>query len=192
MLPIALDVAQRRVVLVGRGAGALRRLRVLDDAHASAVAVFSDAPKPALRAAAAGRLQDGLPDAAQLVGAAALLVADLPPAEAAALAARAHAVGVLVNVEDQPLLCDFHMPAIVRRGDLVLGISTGGRSPGLAGALRDWLEGRLDAAWGGRLERLAARRRDWRAAGRTAAQVKCLTRRWVDQIMRAAPTRDAA
>ena len=131
---------------------------------------------PALIAAAGARLRRGLPEGAQLLGAAALLIADLPSDEAAPLVARAHAHGVLVNVEDQTALCDFHMPAMVRRGDLVLAISTGGRSPGLARALREWLETLLDAEWGARLQWLADQRVRWRRSGRSTNEISALTR----------------
>src|SRR5262249_20296083 len=43
----------------------------------------------------------------------------------------------LVNTADQPELCDFIMPAVMRRGDIAVAISTGGSSPGLAARLRD-------------------------------------------------------
>ena len=45
---------------------------------------------------------------------------------AAGMAARCRALGRLVNVEDVKPLCDFHTPSQVRRGDLLLSISTGG------------------------------------------------------------------
>ena len=63
--------------------------------------------------------------------------------------------GVPVNVEDVPELCDFHVPATVRRGDLLLTISTGGRAPGLSRILREWLEDRFDEQWTARLDDLA-------------------------------------
>jgi siroheme synthase-like protein len=47
---------------------------------------------------------------------------------------------VPVNVADQPELCDFIVPAIVRRGDVVVAISTSGKSPALAAALRSDIE----------------------------------------------------
>jgi siroheme synthase-like protein len=50
----------------------------------------------------------------------------------------------LVNVADDPALCDFSMPAIVRRGDLTLAISTAGQSPAFAAWLRKRLERLLD------------------------------------------------
>lgn len=48
--------------------------------------------------------------------------------------------GILVNVADQPLLCDFYMGSIVSKGALKLGISTDGKSPVLAKRLRQFFE----------------------------------------------------
>jgi len=55
--------------------------------------------------------------------------------------------GVLVNVMDDPAHCDFAAPAIVRRGDLTISVSTGGRSPALARRLREELELRFGPEW---------------------------------------------
>lgn len=48
--------------------------------------------------------------------------------------------GILCNIVDDPARCDFHFPAIVRRGHLQIAISTGGESPALASRLRQELE----------------------------------------------------
>lgn len=48
--------------------------------------------------------------------------------------------GVLCNVVDVPELCDFYYPAVVRRGDLQIAISTNGQSPSLSQKLRQQLE----------------------------------------------------
>jgi precorrin-2 dehydrogenase / sirohydrochlorin ferrochelatase len=58
--------------------------------------------------------------------------------------------GVLCNVVDVPEFCDFFYPAVVRRGDLQIAISTSGQSPSLAQKLRQQLEqqfGPRYAAW---------------------------------------------
>ena len=48
--------------------------------------------------------------------------------------------GVLCNVVDDPAYCDFYYPAVVRRGDLQIAISTNGKSPSLSQKLRQQLE----------------------------------------------------
>src|ERR1700731_74090 len=58
--------------------------------------------------------------------------------------------GVLCNVVDVPDLCDFFYPAVVRRGDLQIAVSTAGQSPSLAQNIRQQLEkqfGPAYAAW---------------------------------------------
>jgi precorrin-2 dehydrogenase/sirohydrochlorin ferrochelatase len=53
------------------------------------------------------------------------------------IAALAAERGLLVNVADTPALCNFYLPAVMRRGSLNVAVSTGGVSPGLAARLRD-------------------------------------------------------
>ncbi len=65
---------------------------------------------------------------------------------------------MLVNVEDVLPLCDFHVPAIVRQGDLLLTASTGGTAPGLARALREHLAESFGPEWRERLADLAQER----------------------------------
>ena len=47
---------------------------------------------------------------------------------------------ILCNIADRPEVCNFILPSIVRRGDLVITISTSGKSPALAKNLRQKLE----------------------------------------------------
>ncbi len=158
MLPIVLDPSALVIALTGAGDGLERRRVLLGEAGIAPVA-----------------LPPACADAA-LAGLAVLFIAGLSHAEASALAARARLSGVLVNVEDVPALCDFHVPAVIRRGDLLLTVSTGGRAPGLAKAIRQWLARRIGREWGPRLDEVAAARAAWRTTGHSLAEVSRRTR----------------
>ena len=67
--------------------------------------------------------------------------------------------GVLCNVVDVPELCDFFYPAVVRRGDLQIAISTGGQSPSLAQKLQQQLERQFGEGYTAWVEQLGATRR---------------------------------
>lgn len=73
-------------------------------------------------------------------------------AERDAIARAARERGVLVNVMDDVPNCDFAAPAVVRRGDLVVAIGTGGRSPALARKVREDLQARYGEEWAEVLE----------------------------------------
>lgn len=111
------------------------------------------------------------PDAgeAQLGGLKVLFVAGLEAPEA--LAARARAAGVLVNVEDKPALCDFHVPALLRRGGLLLTVSTGGKAPGLSRLIRQWLERHFALEWDEHLSEAEQLRRTWQMDGLDMAEI---------------------
>jgi precorrin-2 dehydrogenase/sirohydrochlorin ferrochelatase len=155
LLPILLSSESANVGLAGTGEGRSRRAALL--AEAGITPVQAD-------------------DKGAFPGIAVLFVAGLEPPAAAALAGQARAAGILVNVEDIPELCDFHVPAIVRRGDLVLTASTGGRAPGLARRLREWLEDRFGPEWTSRMEDVGQSRAGWRAEGLSAHEVSDRTR----------------
>jgi precorrin-2 dehydrogenase/sirohydrochlorin ferrochelatase len=67
--------------------------------------------------------------------------------------------GVLCNVVDVPELCDFFYPAVVRRGDLQIAISTSGQSPSLAQKLRQQLEQQFGAGYASWVAQLGETRR---------------------------------
>ena len=72
---------------------------------------------------------------------------------------------ILCNVVDDPEHCDFYYPAVVRRGDLQLAISTNGHSPALAQRIRRELEIQFGPQYGEWLEKLGKIRRDLFASG---------------------------
>jgi precorrin-2 dehydrogenase / sirohydrochlorin ferrochelatase len=67
--------------------------------------------------------------------------------------------GILCNVVDVPDLCDFFYPAVVKRGDLQIAISTSGQSPSLAKKLREQLERQFGPAYADWVRQLGETRR---------------------------------
>lgn len=161
MLPIILDELKISVAVAGRGDGLQRRLDMLAIAGLKAPELVSEA----------------LPR--KLAGIAVLFVAGLDKAESEMFAQAARAAGVLINVEDRPELCDFHVPAQLRRGNLLLAISTSGRAPGLARVLREYLETVFGPEWDGIVEAVANARREWREQGLAPDEVARRTRAMV-------------
>jgi precorrin-2 dehydrogenase/sirohydrochlorin ferrochelatase len=160
MIPLTLNPDLTRIGLAGAGAPALRRLAALRAAGAEPVIFAADAAL----AAEPGALPFP-PDATALAGLHVLYIAGLEAALYVPLAEAARESKKLVNVEDVPEFCDFHAVAEIRRGDLLLTVSTGGASPGLAGVIRRALEACFAPEWAGRVEEIAALRRGWRAEG---------------------------
>lgn len=181
MLPLAVDVSAWPVLLVGDGRAALARLDMLDAAGARDLAVFAPAPaSAAMRARAGSRLRERLPTAEEVAAARLLFLAGLDPAETERLAVIGRAHRVLVNAEDVPPLCDAYALAMVRRGNLVIGVSTEGRSPAVARVLRQWLQSRFGAEWEARLEEAAALRERLRAKGAGAAAITAATAEFLE------------
>jgi precorrin-2 dehydrogenase/sirohydrochlorin ferrochelatase len=160
MLPIILDGSMIRAGAAGAGEGLQRRLKVLRAGGVDEPVIFS------------GRV----PEDGELAGLHILFIAGLDLPTSRTLAAAGRVQGALVNVEDVPELCDFHVPAQVRRGDLLLAVSTAGRSPALSRVLREHLEDRFGPEWDGRLEEIAGLRQGLRAAGAAPDEVSARTR----------------
>jgi len=171
MIAVALDPAALPIAVAGRGGAALRRFLALRAGGACHVLLFCDQHDQDLERAAGTALRESLPGRAELAGLRALWIVGLPDDRAAELAAAARQERVLVNVEDRPALCDFHSVAEVRRGNLLLTVSTGGASPGLAARVRARLASEYGPEWAGRLELLRERRVAWRRDGRNAAEL---------------------
>ncbi len=142
--PVLLDLAGRRCVVVGRRAVGDGKVEGLLAGGATEVLVLADGPEgrlAALRADHRVRVEARHWRPEDLEGA--VLVVGSPGRDAGRLAREARARGALVNVVDDPGRSDVAAPAVVRRGELVVAIGTGGSSPALARRLREDLEARL-------------------------------------------------
>jgi len=179
MLPMVLDLTRLRLVLVGNGAAAERRLALLDEAGASDLTVYADDASPGLAHAAGSRLVRRLPSAAELAAALVVFIAERAGRHTPDLAATARAAGALVHVEDEPQLCDVHAPATLRRGELLIAVSTGGQSPALAAQVKRFLGALFGTEWQRHLDELAALRHGWREGGADSETVARWTEEWV-------------
>jgi siroheme synthase-like protein len=148
--PVLLELAGRPAVVIGEFAVEAGKVEGLLVAGAE-VTVIAKGPEAAL-----DRLEPdprvtvhrrGYGGPADLAGAVVCVAHASEPVVRNAIAADARAAGVLVNVMDDVPNCDFAAPAIVRRGELVIAIGTGGRAPALASRLRAELADRFGPEW---------------------------------------------
>ena len=154
--PIALELAGRRCVVTGGGQAAEGKARALLEAEADVVVIaprvtdgISDLVRRGELTHIARRYQRG-----DLAGAFLVIAADSDRAVRADVFAEAEAERVLCNAVDDVEHCHFAVPSIVRRGELLLAISTGGRAPALAKRLRRRLTVQFGWQWEALIELL--------------------------------------
>jgi len=161
LFPIYLKLRGRQVLVVGGGNVAEGKILSLLDTGATIRVVTLQASQRVREWAAAGllALAERAFEIQDLDGVFLVVVATgaAPVGELVFLEAQAR--GVLVNVVDVPGQCDFFYPAVVRRGDLQIAISTSGQSPSLAQRLRQQLERQLGKGYAAWVEELGETRR---------------------------------
>ncbi|MFT4089923.1 MAG: siroheme synthase CysG [Asticcacaulis sp.] len=134
-LPLSWPLEGRHVALIGAGEVLARKLTLLKRTPAT-LTVFTPEGNSGLGDATLARW----PDLKELTTASLVIIAFDTRAPALKGAELARAAGVPVNVVDQPDLSDFHVPAIIDRGPLSIGIATGGTAPVLARETRRRVE----------------------------------------------------
>jgi uroporphyrin-III C-methyltransferase/precorrin-2 dehydrogenase/sirohydrochlorin ferrochelatase len=162
MYPAFLKLKDRRVLLVGGGRVAAGKLDGLLAAGAIVTVVApeirEDLERPGVRLERRPFAADDLDDAWWVIAAA-------PPEVNRQVVAAADARRLFVNAVDDPPHATAYAGGVIRRADVTIAISTGGRAPALAGLLREaldaWLPQDLDA-W---LVAADEARREWRATG---------------------------
>jgi uroporphyrin-III C-methyltransferase/precorrin-2 dehydrogenase/sirohydrochlorin ferrochelatase len=155
--PIFMRLQARRVLVVGCGQAAAAKQRLLE---------------------AAGARVDLAAEVDSLDGYALVFGATGDDAHDRAVSAAARSAGIPVNVVDRPELSDFIMPAVVDRGEIVIGISTGGSAPILAQRIRATIEDVLPNG----LDRLAAFARRFREAVQTRVTDNATRRRFWERF----------
>jgi siroheme synthase-like protein len=176
--PVMLELSGRRCVVIGAQAIREGKVEGLLAGGADDVLVLDPSVDDRFDGVAGVRIERRAWRPDDLDGAFLAVASSDDGAARAAIAREARARGVLVNVVDDIPRCDWAAPALVRRGDLVLAIGTGGVSPAVARLVRERLQEEFGAEWAellrvvGEVRRetlpalsvLAERARRWREA----------------------------
>jgi uroporphyrin-III C-methyltransferase / precorrin-2 dehydrogenase / sirohydrochlorin ferrochelatase len=164
--PAFFDLTAQKVLIVGGGEVALRKLALLERCGAKVTVVASEVLPELRERAAAGKIttvvRDFVPD--DLEGARLVIVATSRRAVNRWIASLSEARGIPVNVVDDREASRFIVPALIDRDPVLVAISTGGTSPVLARRLRERLEALIPKRLGGLALWLQALRRTarWR------------------------------
>jgi precorrin-2 dehydrogenase/sirohydrochlorin ferrochelatase len=168
--PVNLVLRGRRVLVVGGGRVAAQKVRGLLDAEADVHVVAPAFDAELEQLAIAGRVtRDVRPyRAGEVAGYRLVVSATGDPAVDGEVYADAEAAEVWVNSADDPAHCAFTLPAKVRRGDILVAVSTSGRSPALATWMRRRFEAELGPEYETLLDLLAEERESVLAEGRSS------------------------
>jgi precorrin-2 dehydrogenase/sirohydrochlorin ferrochelatase len=142
LFPMFVKLEGKRCLVVGAGRVGEPKIVGLIDTGARVHVIALEASDAVKAWAQAGRIRLELRafSVGDLDGTLLAVVATASRALNGSIYREAQRRGVLCNVVDDPEYCDFYYPAVVRRGDLQIAISTNGQSPSLAQKLRQQLE----------------------------------------------------
>lgn len=140
--PVSLDLTDKRCVIIGGGEVAQRKAERLIECGAQ-VTVVSPALTPLLADRKKARRIDHIDteyEKKALHGAFMVIGATDCDDINAQVSQDGLSLGILVNIVDDPDKCNFILPSLVQQGDLSIAVSTGGKSPALAGKIRQELQ----------------------------------------------------
>lgn len=140
--PVFLELNDRRCLVIGGGAVAERKIAGLLKAGAAVTVISPEVTETIAEWTKLGSIEVLARhyQAGDLAGYEVAFVAANKSALSAVVSEEAKRCGVWINAADDPAHCDFILPSVLRRGDLTVAVSTGGRSPALSRAIREELE----------------------------------------------------
>jgi precorrin-2 dehydrogenase / sirohydrochlorin ferrochelatase len=161
LFPMFLKLADKRCLVVGAGRVAEPKIGGLIDTGARLHVVALEAAAAVHDWARAGKITLELRAfaAEDLEETFLAVIATASPLLNQCIYQEAQRRRVLCNVVDVPDYCDFYYPAVVRRGDLQIAVSTSGQSPSLAQRIRQQLERQFGPAYAEWVAELGATRR---------------------------------
>jgi uroporphyrin-III C-methyltransferase/precorrin-2 dehydrogenase/sirohydrochlorin ferrochelatase len=179
--PVFFDLSGQKVLVVGGGQVALRKVSLLERAGASITVVAPKIAPELIQRAAAGKLTLALREfePGDLQGARLVIVATPRRAVNRWIAKLSEAHNIPVNVVDDAQASRFIVPAVIDRDPVLVAVSTGGASPVLARRLRERLEALIPAKIG----ELATWLRTLRRASRQKLRTTDERRRFFETIV---------
>jgi uroporphyrin-III C-methyltransferase/precorrin-2 dehydrogenase/sirohydrochlorin ferrochelatase len=179
--PVFFDLAAQKVLIVGGGEVALRKLALLERAGAAITVVAPELAPEIMARVSAGKIRAQAREFApqDLEGARLVIVATHRRAVNRWIASLSEARGIPVNVVDDREASRFIVPALIDRDPVLVAVSTGGTSPVLARRLRE----RLEAAIPKRIGELASWLHALRHAARRRLRGTDARRRFFEEIV---------
>jgi precorrin-2 dehydrogenase/sirohydrochlorin ferrochelatase len=165
--PVLIKLEGKKAVVVGGGVIAQRKVDTLLSCDAEVYVVARELTSLLSRYLEEGRIgflghefRDDLLDGAFMV-----IAATDDPLLNRKVSEEAWKRGLLVNVIDQPADCNFIVPSILKRGDLLVAVSTSGKSPAFAKKVREELEDQFGDEYGAFLLLMGRVREEFLAQG---------------------------
>lgn len=148
--PVLLDLKGKRALVVGGGRVAQRKIESLLDHGALIQVVARELSGPIASMVERGLIDYGGEDFSEshLESVFLVITATSDISLNRQVSEKARQRGLLVNAVDQPSECNFILPSVLRRGDLVVAVSTSGKSPAFARKVREDLEERFGEEYG--------------------------------------------
>lgn len=174
--PVFLDLRDTLVLVVGGGRIGARKIDGLVASGARVRLVAIEVSDHVDRAASA-EIHERAFEPSDLDGVRLVVTATGIATVDAAVSGAARQRGIWANAADQPIDCEFILPAIARRGRVTVAVSTDGASPALARELRNTIDELLSDGIAALAEELAAERAAIRAAGRSTEDID-----WTDRV----------
>lgn len=180
--PAMLDINDRKCLVVGGGAVGLRKTKTLVECGAKVIVISLDVC-PELEDMAQKKiiaLQNASYEANNLEGVFLVIGATDDEKLNARISTDANKKNILCNIADQPKVCNFILPSIVHQKDLVISISTSGKSPAFAKKLRKDLEKQFGPEYGIFLDLMGAIRKKLLAQAHAPEEHKPLFNQLID------------
>ncbi|MFZ0450318.1 MAG: bifunctional precorrin-2 dehydrogenase/sirohydrochlorin ferrochelatase [Desulfatiglandaceae bacterium] len=160
--PIFLNLTNKKALVVGGGQVAQRKVETLLECDASVSVVSRDLTPMLKEWADQGKIEyRGTTFEGKMLDGIFIVISATDDSQLNhKVSVFAQERGLLINAVDQPEDCNFIVPAIIRRGDLQVAISTSGKSPALARKIRIELEQYFGEEYG-KMLLLMGKARDW-------------------------------